>query len=55
MNTIQTTHETKYESLFTEMKDNTKATNNKYDRIIALLEGKAQAPSDATRSPGVEK
>ena len=55
VNKIQTNHERKYENLLTEMKDNTKATNSKYEKIIALLEGRAQAPSDATRSPGVGK
>ena len=55
VNLIQTTHEKKYENLLTLVNTNTTATNSKYAHIIALLEGRAQAPSDAQRSPGVGK
>ena len=55
VNDIKIEHEKKYDELLKKLNTNTEIGISKYERIIALLEGRAQAPSDATRSPGVGK
>ena len=55
VNNIKIEHEKKYDELLKKLNTNTEIGISKYERIIALLEGRAQAPSDATRSPGVGK
>ena len=53
VNEIETSQNTKYENFMNLLKQKEEASEKKFDAILKLLGVNTQAPSDATRSPGV--